>query len=97
MNYELIKVEESFDGEVSEITLGPPPANIVSAKMMEEISVQLKEDENNKNIPVFSQCRYEKSRCQIHLKIHLWGYVFYSRTSPLKTSRTCQVRNAMLG
>ena len=49
MAYELIKVEEKFDGAVTEITLGPPPANILSAKMMEEISTQLAEDEKNQH------------------------------------------------
>ena len=49
MAYELIKVEETFEGEVTEITLGPPPANIVSAKLMEEVSAQLKDEESKKN------------------------------------------------
>ena len=49
MAYELIKVEEKYNGAVTEITLGPPPANILSAKMMEEISAQLVEDEKNQH------------------------------------------------
>jgi cyclohexa-1,5-dienecarbonyl-CoA hydratase len=39
-----IKVTETFDGEVTEIALGPPPANILSAEVMREISSQLEED-----------------------------------------------------
>lgn len=56
MSYELIKVEEKYDGAVTEIILGPPPANILSAKMMEEISAQLAEDEKNqhKKLIIFS-------------------------------------------
>jgi cyclohexa-1,5-dienecarbonyl-CoA hydratase len=44
MEYQYIKVAETNSGEVTEITLGPPPANILSAGMMEEISNQLRED-----------------------------------------------------
>jgi cyclohexa-1,5-dienecarbonyl-CoA hydratase len=44
MTYKLIKVAETNDGEVTEIALGPPPANILSAEMMKEISSQLGED-----------------------------------------------------
>lgn len=47
MAYELITVNETHEGGVTEIVLGPPPANIVSAQMMEEISSQLKEDKKN--------------------------------------------------
>ncbi len=47
MDYKQIKVEERYNRQVTEITLGPAPANILSAKMMSEISVQLKEDEKN--------------------------------------------------
>jgi cyclohexa-1,5-dienecarbonyl-CoA hydratase len=49
MNHELIKVEERDGGEATEITLGPAPANILSAKMMNEISAQLKEEQKNKH------------------------------------------------
>ena len=44
MNHKLIEVTERSDGEITEIALGPPPANILSAAMMEEISAQLRED-----------------------------------------------------
>jgi cyclohexa-1,5-dienecarbonyl-CoA hydratase len=44
MNHKLIEVSERSDGEITEIALGPPPANILSAAMMEEISAQLRED-----------------------------------------------------
>jgi cyclohexa-1,5-dienecarbonyl-CoA hydratase len=56
MAYELIKVKERYDGAVTEITLGPPPANILTAKMMEEISDRLAEDGKNrhKKLIVFS-------------------------------------------
>lgn len=38
MGYELIKLIDTFDGQVTEITLGPPPANILSETAMNEIS-----------------------------------------------------------
>lgn len=44
MDYELIKVETAHDGAATVITLGPAPANILSAKMMSEISAQLEAD-----------------------------------------------------
>jgi len=44
MNHKLIEVTERNDGEITEIALGPPPANVLSAAMMEEISAQLRED-----------------------------------------------------
>ncbi len=44
MSYNLITVNKNHGGEVSEIVLGPPPANIISSEMMEEISKQLEED-----------------------------------------------------
>lgn len=49
MGYELIKVEEKFGGEGTEIIIGPAPANILSGKMMTEISSQLKEEQQNPN------------------------------------------------
>lgn len=45
MSYECIKVNEKSNGAISEITLGPAPANILTEKVMEEISQQLTEDE----------------------------------------------------
>ncbi len=56
MAYDLIHVEEKHDGTVTEISLGPGPANILTAQMMREISSQLKEDEKNphKKLIVFT-------------------------------------------
>lgn len=56
MNHELIKVEGKYGGEATEIILGPAPANILSAKMMNEISAQLKEEQKNihKKLIIFS-------------------------------------------
>lgn len=56
MSYELIQVKETHDGAVTKIILGPGPANILSAQMMQEISTQLKEDEKNphKKLIVFT-------------------------------------------
>ncbi len=56
MDYELIKVEERFGGEGTEIIIGHAPANILSAKMMTEISSQLKEEQKNphKKLLIFS-------------------------------------------
>jgi len=42
MDYEFIKIQDKYDNQVTEILLNPPPANIVTAKMMEEISDCLK-------------------------------------------------------
>jgi cyclohexa-1,5-dienecarbonyl-CoA hydratase len=44
MSHKHIKVSEKNDGEVTEIALGPPPANIVTAAVMEEISSQLRQE-----------------------------------------------------
>jgi cyclohexa-1,5-dienecarbonyl-CoA hydratase len=41
MATELIKMKSLFDGQVDEITLGPPPANIVSAALMKELVAQV--------------------------------------------------------
>ncbi|MFA6233882.1 MAG: enoyl-CoA hydratase/isomerase family protein [Bacteroidota bacterium] len=38
MDYEHILINETHDGAVAEVTLQPPPANIVSSAMMDEIS-----------------------------------------------------------
>lgn len=56
MNQKLIQVAEKKDGEITEIGLGPPPANILSAAMMREISAQLKEDANkpHKKLIIFT-------------------------------------------
>jgi cyclohexa-1,5-dienecarbonyl-CoA hydratase len=47
MSYKLINVNVKNDGEVTEIVLGPPPANILSSEMMDEISRQIREDEKD--------------------------------------------------
>lgn len=56
MSYKLINVGEKNEGEVTEIILGPPPANILTSGMMEEISAQIGEDEKNphKKLIVFT-------------------------------------------
>ena len=38
MDYQHIIINETYDGQVAEVTLQPPPANIVSSAMMDEIS-----------------------------------------------------------
>jgi cyclohexa-1,5-dienecarbonyl-CoA hydratase len=56
MAYELIKVNETHEGEVTEVILGPPPANILSAKMMGEISELLEAEarKKDKKLVIFS-------------------------------------------
>jgi cyclohexa-1,5-dienecarbonyl-CoA hydratase len=56
MNHKLIEVTERSDGEITEIALGPPPANILSAAMMDEISAQLREDagKSGKKLVIFT-------------------------------------------
>lgn len=41
MAYELIRVTDQHGGQVVEITLGPGPGNIVTARLMDEVSVAL--------------------------------------------------------
>ena len=41
MSYSLIKSAELFNGQATEITLGPAPANILSALLMDELSAEL--------------------------------------------------------
>lgn len=55
MNYETISVRVLFDGQVSEITLDAPPANILDARMMAEIEAQLdrEKDESGRKLIVF--------------------------------------------
>lgn len=43
MSFELITISETHDGQVGEIVFTQPPANIISAQMMKEISLALKE------------------------------------------------------
>ena len=55
MEYTLISVEELYDGKVARVTLGPKPANILSAKMMAEISDALNavERDPHKQLVIF--------------------------------------------
>jgi len=41
MAYKSIKVETRFDGQVTEIHLGPPPANILTGAAMEELMAEI--------------------------------------------------------
>jgi cyclohexa-1,5-dienecarbonyl-CoA hydratase len=41
MTNEIIKTNTLFDGQVDEIVIGPPPANIVSAALMKELASQV--------------------------------------------------------
>ena len=41
MTYSLIKANELYSGQVTEIVLGPAPGNILSARMMDEILVEM--------------------------------------------------------
>lgn len=41
MTYSLIKTTELYNGQVTEIGLGPAPANIISARMMDELSAEM--------------------------------------------------------
>ena len=47
MSNKHITVNEKNGGEVAEIVLGPPPANILSSAMMEEISAQITKEAKN--------------------------------------------------
>jgi cyclohexa-1,5-dienecarbonyl-CoA hydratase len=47
MTFETIKTTETFDGEVIELVLNMPPANILSAAMMGEISEFLRQQRDN--------------------------------------------------
>ena len=47
MSYQLIKVQEKFDGAVTEITLASTPGNVLALAMMREIAAQMKIDEQN--------------------------------------------------
>lgn len=41
MSYELISVERQHDGQVTSIVIGPAPANIVSASVIDELSAEI--------------------------------------------------------
>lgn len=55
MSFELIKVKDNLDGQVTEITLGPSPGNILTEKAMNEISEALHVIEKvpNKKLLIF--------------------------------------------
>ncbi len=42
MTYSFIKVNELYNGQVTEIVMGPPPGNILSAGMMDELLAEMK-------------------------------------------------------
>lgn len=46
MSYEFIGVQYPYDGQVTEIVIGPAPANIVSAKVIEELSEEIKKHDS---------------------------------------------------
>ncbi len=46
-DYKTILIDESYQGQVATITLNAPPANILSAAMMQEISAFFIADKNN--------------------------------------------------
>lgn len=56
MSYSLIKTAELYNGQVTEILLGPPPGNILSAQMMDEISAELEKAaaEPHKKLLIFT-------------------------------------------
>ncbi|MFZ1729381.1 MAG: enoyl-CoA hydratase/isomerase family protein [Bacteroidota bacterium] len=56
MDYKLILINETHDGQVAEVTLQPPPANIVSSAMMDEIShfLAAQQDLPQRKLIVFS-------------------------------------------
>lgn len=47
MEYKCIEVRETFDGQVVEIVLGPPPGNIVSMDLIREVATELKRLDND--------------------------------------------------
>jgi len=63
MTYETLKIDELYDGAVSEIALDAPPGNILTAKMMAEIEAQLDiEDANaDRKLVVFTGAGYHFS------------------------------------
>lgn len=56
MDYETIKIEEKHEGQLAWVTLGPPPANILTAKMMGEISefLEREREARHRKLIVFS-------------------------------------------
>ena len=41
MTYSLIKVNELYSGQITEIVMGPAPGNILSAGMMDELLAEI--------------------------------------------------------
>lgn len=41
MGYELITANSRFDGQVTEIALGPPPGNIITRRMIQEMTAEI--------------------------------------------------------
>ena len=56
MSYELIKIQGKHHDQVTEIILNPPPANIISVKMMDEISdcLKIQQKITDKKLIIFS-------------------------------------------
>lgn len=56
MTYSLIKTTELYNDRVTEILLGPPPGNILSAQMMDEISAEMAKvaDAPHKKLLIFT-------------------------------------------
>ncbi len=56
MSYELIKIQGKHHDQVTEIILNPPPANIISVKMMDEISdcLKIQQEITDKKLIIFS-------------------------------------------
>jgi cyclohexa-1,5-dienecarbonyl-CoA hydratase len=46
MSHQCISIREHYDGRVLEITLGPPPGNIVTMALLEELSAELDNVDN---------------------------------------------------
>ena len=61
MSYELVQWEAKFDGQVSEIRLGTPSANIISAKAMAEISDCLEQAVKNVHCKLVIICGQGKN------------------------------------
>ncbi|MBI4926049.1 MAG: enoyl-CoA hydratase/isomerase family protein [Bdellovibrio sp.] len=61
MAYENIKVEKKFDGQISEISLNTPPANILTSKMLREISEALAQEEKDQKIKLIIFSAQEKN------------------------------------
>ena len=56
MSYDYIEIKEKFDGQVTEVLLGPPPANIICVKLIEEALDCLEKQKtiSNKKLIIFT-------------------------------------------